>query len=83
MFATAKLFISGNSQAVRLPKAFRVSATEMWISKNAASGELILKPKPCTAELDSFFNLLSSYPQNTPEFMMPRDDEPRSDPFAE
>ena len=32
MPATAKVFTIGNSQAVRLPKAFRVDASEMWIS---------------------------------------------------
>jgi len=34
MLATAKVFTTGNSQAVRLPKAFRVDAAEMWITKN-------------------------------------------------
>ncbi len=45
MQATAKVFTTGNSQAVRLPKAFRVNTTEMWISKNELSGEITLKPK--------------------------------------
>ena len=29
MFATAKVFSTDNSQAVRLPKAFRVDVSEM------------------------------------------------------
>ena len=33
MLSTAKVFSTGNSQAVRLPKAFRVSVSEMWIAK--------------------------------------------------
>ena len=41
MTAIAKVFTTGNSQAVRLPKAFRVSAREMWISKNEMTGEKI------------------------------------------
>ncbi len=45
LLATAKVFNTGNSQAVRLPKAFRVNATEMWISKNEVTGEITLKPK--------------------------------------
>ena len=45
MPATAKVFTTGNSQAVRLPKAFRVDASEMWISKNEVTGEITLKPK--------------------------------------
>ncbi len=34
MTATAKIFTTGNSQAIRLPKAFRVQASEVWISKD-------------------------------------------------
>ena len=45
MLATAKVFTTGNSQAIRLPKAFRVNVQEMWISRNDVSGEIILKPK--------------------------------------
>lgn len=45
MQATAKIFISGNSQAIRLPKAFRVDVEEMWIEKNERTGEITLKPK--------------------------------------
>lgn len=45
MLATAKVFTTGNSQAIRLPKAFRVNAREVWISKNEVTGEITLKPK--------------------------------------
>lgn len=45
MVATAKVFATGNSQAVRLPKAFRVDVEEMWISRNELTGEITLKPK--------------------------------------
>ena len=45
MPATAKVFTTGNSQAVRLPKAFQVDVSEMWISKNEVTGEITLKPK--------------------------------------
>ncbi len=44
MLATAKVFTTGNSQAVRLPKAFRVNVSEMWITRNEVSGEITLKP---------------------------------------
>jgi virulence-associated protein VagC len=30
MLATAKVFTIGRSQAIRLPKAFRVDVHEMW-----------------------------------------------------
>lgn len=45
MLATAKIFTNGNSQAVRLPKAFRVNVDEMWITRNEVTGEITLKPK--------------------------------------
>ena len=44
MLATGKVFTTGNSQAVRLPKAFRVDAAEMWISKNEITGDITLRP---------------------------------------
>ncbi|MBZ0221825.1 MAG: hypothetical protein IT467_00070 [Dokdonella sp.] len=45
MTATAKVFITGHSQAIRLPKAYRVDVEEMWISRNEVTGELTLRPK--------------------------------------
>lgn len=75
MPATAKIFSTGNSQAVRLPKAFRVNANEMWISKNAVTGEIILKPKPSQGALNSFFALLTSQVPSA-EFLQPRNDAP-------
>ncbi len=49
MLATAKVFTNGNSQAIRLPKAFRVNVDEMWIDRNEATGELTLRPKDTEA----------------------------------
>lgn len=45
MLATAKVFTNGNSQAIRLPKAFRVDVDEMWIARNEVTGVITLKPK--------------------------------------
>ena len=39
---TAKVFKSGNSQAVRLPKEFQVDAKEMAIFKQ--DGDIVLRP---------------------------------------
>ena len=75
MIATAKIFSTGNSQAVRLPKAFRVNATEMWISKNSVTGEITLKPKPTQDSLNAFFDLLTSSAPSA-EFLQPRNDSP-------
>jgi antitoxin VapB len=43
--ATAKVFTDGHSQAIRLPKAFRVDVDEMWISRDEVTGVITLKPK--------------------------------------
>ena len=40
---TAKLFINGRSQAVRLPKAYRFEGNEVYIKKMA--GGVLLMPK--------------------------------------
>lgn len=45
MQATAKVFSTGNSQAIRLPKAFRLDTDEVWISKSK-DGILTIQPKP-------------------------------------
>jgi antitoxin VapB len=41
--ATAKIFITGRSQAVRLPKAFRFTTTEATIERQGDA--IILRPK--------------------------------------
>jgi len=41
---TAKIFQHGGSQAVRLPKAFRFSGTEVLIERHG--DEVVLKPLP-------------------------------------
>lgn len=43
---TAKVFKQGNSQAVRLPKEFRVVETELLIKKSGDS--IVLTPKKTT-----------------------------------
>jgi antitoxin VapB len=42
--ATAKVFMNGRSQAIRLPKAFRVEGNEVYIKKE--NNKLIIEPKP-------------------------------------
>lgn len=77
--ATAKVFTTGNSQAIRLPKAFRLDAEEVWISKSK-DGILTIQPKPRLDELEAFLAELQSMPQ-TEEFLLPRDDAPGPSPF--
>jgi len=44
MAGIAKLFVSGRSQAVRLPKEFRFKGSEVYIKKE--KGKVILSEKP-------------------------------------
>jgi antitoxin VapB len=86
MLATAKVFTTGNSQAIRLPKAFRVDVREVWISKNEVTGEITLRPKESEDQrqrnLAELFRLIADNPF-TEDFIPPRtEDEPRN-PFAE
>jgi antitoxin VapB len=82
MLATAKVFMTGNSQAIRLPKAFRVEAREMWITKNDVTGEITLKPKPGLDALAAFLEELKAMPI-TEDFIPPRDDASRPSPFED
>ena len=85
MLATAKVFTSGNSQALRLPKAFRFNVSEVWISKNEATGEVTLKPKDDDQHQRDLQELLRLIKENpfTEDFIPPRDDAWASDPFAD
>ena len=42
---TAKLFMNGRSQAVRLPAEFRFDGDEVLIRRDDATGEVILSPR--------------------------------------
>lgn len=58
--ATARVFKSGNSQAVRLPKQFRFKSSEVEILKRG--DEIVLREKPET--LARAFDLLASMPDD-------------------
>ncbi len=85
MLTTAKVFNTGNSQAVRLPKAFRVNVAEMWITKNEVTGEISLKPKDEDQRQRDLKELLRLIKENpfAEDFIPPRDDAWAPDPFAD
>ena len=85
MLNTAKVFTNGNSQAIRLPKAYRVDVSEMWISKNEVTGEITLKPKDDDERLRKLNQLFKMIEENpiTDDFLPPRDDAWAPDPFAD
>lgn len=46
MHKVAKLFMNGSSQAVRLPIEFRFDAKEVFIRRDAVTGDVILSRRP-------------------------------------
>ena len=56
MSQIAKLFTNGRSQAVRLPAAYRFDTKEVFISRDAITGDVILSRKPAT--WNDFFSVL-------------------------
>lgn len=67
---TAKVFRSGNSQAIRLPKDFRFDTTEVEIFRRG--DEVVLRERPRTGR--EVFDILASLPD---DFMTDgRDDAP-------
>lgn len=73
MSSTAKLFITGRSQAVRLPREFRFQGSEVFIRRDSQTGEVVLSPKP--ASWQEFFELADRV--NIPsDFMTEREDLP-------
>lgn len=55
---TAKLFLNGGSQAVRLPAEFRFEGLkEVYIRRDSVTGEVILSPKPGSDAWSDFFVL--------------------------
>ncbi len=67
--ATAKVFQSGNSQAVRLPKQFRFQGKEVEIFRRG--DEVVLREKG--KGLARVFEILSELPE---DFLADRDDRP-------
>lgn len=88
MLATAKVFTNGHSQAIRLPKAFRVDVDEMWIARNELTGEITLKPKDTETlrqrRLDALMAAIAENP--LPDNFLSdasRINNPPKNPFAE
>jgi len=44
----AKVFMSGRSQAVRIPAQFRFSNSEVYIRRDSKNGDLILSQAPAS-----------------------------------
>jgi len=73
--ATAKVFQSGNSQAIRLPKAFRLRSKVVRITRTQA-GLLICDDQAEKRRLRLFRSLAGSCPE-FPDIAPPPPDSPR------
>ena len=83
MEVVAKVFSTGNSQAVRLPKAFRLDVPEVWLSRDDVTGAITMRPKnddQRNRNLEELFRLIREQPF-TEDFIPPRDDEYRPNPL--
>lgn len=76
MLKTARVFMNGRSQAVRLPVEFRFSCLEVFIEKQGQA--VILRPKPDNMgeSLTEFFARTEPFPD---DFMADCKDEPPQD----
>ena len=88
MLTTAKVFTNGNSQAIRLPKAFRVDVDEMWIARNELTGEITLKPKDSANLRQRRMDVLMAAITDKPlpdDFLSDasRQNDPPKNPFAD
>jgi antitoxin VapB len=54
----AKLFKNGASQAVRLPAEFRFEGDEVYVSRDDATGDVVLSNRPGAKTWSAFFELL-------------------------
>lgn len=81
---TARIFNNGNSQTVRLPKQFRFDTSEVFIRKDAATGDIVLSTRPASGSWAEFFALRAKT-RMPADFLNERPlnkVEPGRDPFA-
>ena len=70
MQQTAKLFTTGRSQAVRLPREFRFEGKEVFIKRDSVTGDVVLSKR--RKSWDELFELLKK--ADVPaDFLTPED----------
>ncbi|HBF09954.1 MAG TPA: AbrB family transcriptional regulator [Gammaproteobacteria bacterium] len=67
---TAKLFMNGRSQALRLPVDYRFDCEEVFIRRDPETGDIILSRKP--GSWQDFFEMMDNE-QVPVDFMSDRD----------
>ena len=73
---TAKLFMNGRSQAVRLPANLRFEGDEVYIRRDPETGDVILSRKP--GNWNEFFELIREL-EIPEDFLTERENEPPED----
>lgn len=69
---TAKLFMNGRSQAVRLPAHYRFDCDEVYIRRDLATGDVVISRKP--GSWKDFFEMIDNI--DVPDdFMSERENE--------
>ena len=69
---TAKLFMNGRSQAVRLPANYRFDCDEVYIRRDPETGDVVISRKP--GSWHDYFDMMDSI--DVPDdFMKERDNE--------
>ncbi len=57
---TARLFMNGASQAVRLPADFRFEGEQVFVTRDERTGDVVLSTRPGSRSWDAFFELMST-----------------------
>ena len=81
---TTRVFSNGNSQAVRLPKEFRLAAGEVFIRMDPTTGDIVLSARPASGSWSDFF-ALRARTRVPGDFLVDRplnETKPARDPFA-
>ncbi|CEF57366.1 hypothetical protein AGA_1P55 (plasmid) [Acetobacter ghanensis] len=80
MSETAKIFMTGRSQAVRLPAAYRFNTAEVSIRRDPQTGDVILSARP--TDWDEAFSAIR-HSRGAELFPAGRDqNEQTRDPFS-
>ena len=79
--ATSRVFMNGNSQAVRIPQEFRLEASRVRISRNE-DGDLVIRAIPADRGM-ALLQALSAFDKALTEDLVVRLEEDRREPAAE
>lgn len=79
----AKIFRSGRSQAVRLPKEFRFDGDEVFVRRDPGTGDVVLSRRPDTWDELFALDTLAGVPHDFMSEAERKQGSPRPDPFAD